>query len=656
MIILMVGLLTCLGATVIAFSMDNFLLFKGSNIATTKQTIAEFVPKHQQNENTKTSNSLQKVARNYAARYLGALYREIAETTRLQKELEKSLSLQKATLEATTDGILVLDSEGKIADFNQKLLQIWRIPETLIASGNCREALRVAMKELVCPRKYLAIVRELQSNPDGKIYDAIALKDGRVIECYSQPQCIGCKIVGRVWSFRDVTAVELAAAAIKHQALHDPLTNLPNRVLFKERLSESLAQAQQTGGKLAVCFLDLDRFRSINDTLGHNIGDKLLQSIAQRLTKCLRASDTIARWGGDEFTLILPEISDFQDVAHIQERILAALKPGFDLENQKLHISVSIGIALYPLHGEDGETLMKHADATLYSIKSQGRNNYQIYHPTINSQASELLNLENSLHHALERQELEVYYQPQINITTGEISKIEALLRWRHSELGLISPEKFIPLAEETGLILPIGEWILKTACAQNKYWQEHLDFPSLKIAVNLSARQFQQPNLVKMAEKILSETKLKPQDLEVEITESAAMKNLDLTKKTLQELHNIGVSISLDDFGTGYSSLSYLKDFPIQCLKIDRSFVRDLTSDPNNAAITTAIIALGRGLNLAVVAEGVETEEQRNILKILQCELMQGYLFSRPLSAPEATRLLKKSQSRIFNSAFLVA
>ncbi len=497
MIVLMVGLFTCLGAKIIAFWIANFFSFKSSNIATTKQTIAEFIKKNQKNQTIITSNYMQKIAINYSDRYLVALHKEIAESKRLQTELEKSLSLQRATLEATTDGILVVDSQGKIADFNHKLLQMWRIPESLIASGNCREALRVAMKELVYPREYLAIVRKLQSNPDVKIYDAIAFKDGRVIECYSQPHCIGCQIVGRVWSFRDVTDVTLAAAAINHQALHDGLTDLPNRVLFNERLSESLVQAQQNGGKLAVCFLDLDRFQTINDTLGHSIGDKLLQCIAQRLTKCLRASDTIARWGGDEFTLLLPEISDIQHVAHIQERISAAFKPEFDIENHKLHISASIGIALYPLHGEDAETLMKHADAALYSTKSQGRNNYQFYHTTINSQASELLILENSLHHALEQQELAVYYQPQINISTGEISKIEALLRWRHSELGLIPPEKFIPLAEETGLILPIGEWVLKTACAQNKAWQDELSLPSLTVAVNLSARQFQQPNLV---------------------------------------------------------------------------------------------------------------------------------------------------------------
>ncbi|MBW4645481.1 MAG: EAL domain-containing protein [Goleter apudmare HA4340-LM2] len=618
------------------------------------------------NESLLVDNKLQQViveTRNFASQLenrvqerTDQLHNEIAERQRIQQELEKSLSLQWATLESTADGILVVDTQGNVAGFNQKFLQMWRIPESLISSGNYRAALRVAMKELEDPRRYLATIRELHVNPDTQIYDAIAFKDGRVLERYSQPQRLGDKIVGRVWSFRDVTAHKLAEARIRHQALHDLLTNLPNRVLFNERLAESLQQAHRSGNKLAVCFLDLDRFKTINDTLGHAIGDQLLQSVAQRLTKCLRVDDTLARWGGDEFTLLLPDINDAKNVAEIQEQILTAFKPVFDIENHHLHISVSIGIALYPMHGEDAETLIKHADAALYRVKSQGRNHYQFYHSGITSQTSELLILENSLYQALERQEFEVYYQPQVNIATGEITKFEALLRWKNFDLGFIPPEKFIPIAEDTGLILSIGEWVLQTACAQNKAWQDALEMPSLSVAVNLSARQFQQSNLVSMIEQILSQTKLNHQCLELEITESVAMKNIGLTQTILQELYNMGVSISIDDFGTGYSSLSYLKNFPIHCLKIDKSFVRDLKTGNYDAAIATAIIALAHGLNLAVVAEGVETEEQRNLLQVLNCKLMQGYLFSRPLSAEDTTKLLRKSKSRRFSNSFLVA
>ncbi|MEO1183616.1 MAG: EAL domain-containing protein [Cyanobacteria bacterium J06636_27] len=288
--------------------------------------------------------------------------------------------------------------------------------------------------------------------------------------------------------------------------------------------------------------------------------------------------------------------------------------------------------------------------------KSQGRNHYQIYNSTINSEASELLSLENSLHYALERNELKLYYQPQVDISTGEICKFEALLRWQHPQYGLISPSKFIPIAEETGLIVPISEWVLRTACTQNKIWQNILGNSSLRVAVNLSPRQFQQPDLVNTVQRILTETQLSPQNLELEITESAAMQNVDFTKEILTELYNMGVSISIDDFGTGYCSFSYLKQFPIHCLKIDRSFVRDLTKETNDAAIITAMIALAHGLHFSVVAEGVETQEQRNLLNMLECELMQGNLFSPAVCAQEATELLLKSKSRLIDTSVLAA
>lgn len=442
---------------------------------------------------------------------------------------------------------------------------------------------------------------------------------------------------------RDVTERQQAEEKIRYQALHDLLTGLPNRMLFNERLSISLASASQLGGMLAVCFLDLDRFKTINDTLGHKAGDRLLQCVAQRLAGCLREGDTVARWGGDEFIVLLSHINCKDDAAKIAQRILAAFKPSFDLDGHQLHISSSIGISVSPYDGEEGETLIKNADAALYRAKQQGRNNYQLYTKALNSKAEELLTLENRLHRALEQGEFLVHYQPQVNTSTGEIIQLEALVRWQHPDIGLVSPATFIPLAEETGLIVPIGEWVLKTACAQNKAWHD-AGLPPVCVAVNLSARQFQQPNLVEMVGRILSETGLDPRFLELEITESSVMGNMDFSRAMLRDLHNMGVGISMDDFGTGYSSLLYIKNFPLHGLKIDQSFVRDLTTDPNNAAIVTAVIALGHGLNLSVVAEGVETEEQKDFLRSLQCEVMQGYLFSRPLSVSDATKLLQKS------------
>jgi len=434
-----------------------------------------------------------------------------------------------------------------------------------------------------------------------------------------------------------------AEETIRHQALHDHLTGLPNRTLFSDRLSIALANARRHKEMLAVMFLDLDRFKTINDTLGHDVGDLLLKAVVERVKDCLRQGDTIARWGGDEFTLLLPQIGCKKYATNIAQRIIDALKPVFNLNGYELRISLSIGIAVYPSDGEDAETLLKNADVALYRTKEDGRNGYQVYSLTMNSQASELLTMENNLHQALEREEFVLHYQPQINIATGKITGMEALVRWQHPEFGLVSPATFIPLAEQTGLIVPIGEWALWTACTQNKAWQD-AGLPKLRMAVNLSARQLQQSNLIEIVEQILSETGLEPEYLELEVTESVTMQNLDLAKTVITNLYNMGIQLSIDDFGTGYSSLSYLKLFPFQTLKIDRSFVRDLNTNPKDAAIITVIIALGKELNLRLIAEGVETEEQKDLLRCLQCEEMQGYLFSRPLPAKGATELLQQS------------
>lgn len=437
-----------------------------------------------------------------------------------------------------------------------------------------------------------------------------------------------------------------AEATIRYQAFHDLLTGLPNRMLFNDRLPLALVQAARSGDMVAVMFLDLDRFKIINDTLGHAIGDQLLQAVAQRLAGCLRAGDTISRWGGDEFTLLLPQVACAEDAAKAAQRIIEALKPAFYLEGHELYISSSIGIALYPDDGHDTQTLLKNADAALYRVKEQGRNGFQIYTPAINSRASELLALENSLHHALERNQFILHYQPQVNIVTGEIIRMEALVRWQHPEFGSIPPGVFIPLAEDNGLILSIGDWVLQTACAQTKVWQD-AGLPGLRVAVNLSARQFQQPHLLETIAQILAAVQLAPECLELEITETTAMQNIEFTTDLLRDLQALGVHISMDDFGTGYSSLGYLKRFPLHTIKIDRSFVRELTTNPNDAAIVRAVIALARGLNLRVVAEGVETREQLECLRSLNCEEMQGYLFSHPLPTDAATQLLQAYQCK---------
>ncbi|MBD2180985.1 EAL domain-containing protein [Planktothrix sp. FACHB-1355] len=574
------------------------------------------------------------------------LQREIAEHQRTEQELEKSLSLLCATLESTADAIIAVDEQGKIIIYNQKFIEMWQIPTSAIGSFLDEQLLAYMTNQLAETENFVEKIRELFAQSTAESRDFIKFKDGRIFERYSQPQIVGKKIVGRVFSFRDVTLHREAEEKIRYQATHDLLTALPNRMLFNDRLSVCLAASHRTGDMLAVMFLDLDRFKAINDTLGHAMGDRLLQEVAHRLSGCLRQCDTIARWEGDEFTLLLPQIRYVEDAVKIAQRILAALKPTFYINGHQLHISSSIGIAFYPNDGEDAETLIKNADVALCRAKEQGRNTYCIYTPAINSRTSELLIIENSLHRALERGEFVVYYQPQVNTIAGEIIQMEALIRWQHPTLGFISPATFIPLAEETGLIVPIGEWVLRTACRQNKAWQD-AGLPPIRIGVNLSARQFQQPNLVEMVAQILSDTGLNPQFLELEITESIAMQNAELTRSILMEFERMGVGIAMDDFGTGYSSLGYLKKFPFHTLKIDQSFVRDLITNPNDVAIITAIIALGQGLNLKVVAEGVETEQLKELLHTLECQHMQGYFFSRPLPASDATKLMGQARKK---------
>ncbi len=434
-------------------------------------------------------------------------------------------------------------------------------------------------------------------------------------------------------------------AMIRHQASHDQLTGLPNRLLFNERLSLALASAHQNAEMLAVIFLDLDRFKNINDTLGHPVGDLLLQGVARRLTKCLRGGDSIARWGGDEFTLLLHNINSPDDATKICQRIIQSLSTPFDFDGLELYTKASLGIALAPYDGEDAETLLKNADAAMYKAKQKGRNNYQFYTRAIGSKVSEELNLENQLYKALKNSEFVLHYQPQINLNTRQIVGMEALIRWLHPDRGLISPDRFIPLAEETGLICQMDEWVMRTACLQNRAW-ELLGLPPMRIAVNLSARQFLQANMVQTIAEILSETQLNPEYLEIEITESLAMTDVSFTVSVLQQLQEMGIKISLDDFGTGYSSLWSLKSFPLNNLKIDKSFVADLVNGSSGATIVKLAIALGQGLNLQVIAEGVETVEQLDFLQSHQCDMGQGYFFSKPIPAAAITKLCLENQA----------
>jgi diguanylate cyclase (GGDEF)-like protein len=389
--------------------------------------------------------------------------------------------------------------------------------------------------------------------------------------------------------------------------------------------------------------LDLDRFKIVNESLGHPHGDALLQAVAKRLINCVRVIDTLARVGGDEFMFILSDLVNAQDAADIARKILDVLADPFVLEENELFISASIGISLYPSDGEDTTTLVKNADAALYHAKRQGRNNYQYYAEQMNATALQRLTLESRLRHALEREEFVLYYQPQLELESGAIIGVEALLRWQSPERGLVAPAAFIPLLEETGLIVPVGEWVLRNACAQNIAWQREGLAP-IRVSINLSALQFRQPDFAETIARIVRETGLDAgwEGLELELTESLLINNVEETIKTLHKLHAMNIKVSIDDFGTGYSSLNYLKRFPLYGLKIDQSFVRDLSINPEDAAIVAAIIALGHSLKLNVIAEGVETLEQLKFLRELKCDEMQGYLFSPPMPAADVAALLR--------------
>ncbi|HWT00178.1 MAG TPA: EAL domain-containing protein [Pyrinomonadaceae bacterium] len=557
-------------------------------------------------------------------------------------ELHKSNQTLSVLIEASPLAIFVLDTGGRVSLWNPAARRMfgWDEKEILnkpfpLVPDEGREEFQARFEDA------------LQGKIGGDYETRRQRKDGSLIDVdvwWAALRNTANEVSGIMVIVADITERKAAEAKINYLAYHDTLTGLPNRVSFEERLAESVSHAGRARGRLAVMFLSLDRFKKFNDTLGHVIGDRLLRNVAERLTEAMRDGDTVARFGSDEFAFLLTRIEGADDAARAAREFQRVLDPLFLVEEHELYVTGSIGIGLYPEDGADAQELLKSAGSALYRAKQSGGNNYQFYTADMNERALHRLALENKLRWAMERGEFRVYYQPQVSIGTGRVTGMEALVRWQHPEMGLVSPAEFIPLAEDTGLISPIGEWVLRTACAQARKWQDD-GFEQLRVGVNLSPRQFQQPDLVPMVERLLKETGLDAASLELEVTESSVMKNAESSIRTLGELKAMGIKIAVDDFGSGYSSLSYLKSLPIDVLKIDQSFVRDMTADAKDAAIVMAIIQLAHSLQLEVKAEGVETEEQLRFLSLLRCDAMQGYLFCRPLPVDAFEQLLMEGR-----------
>jgi len=432
-----------------------------------------------------------------------------------------------------------------------------------------------------------------------------------------------------------------AKEAAEFLAYYDALTGLPNRTLLRDRIGTAVAAAHRRGERVALLFVDLDRFKTINDSLGHSVGDLLLKEVAGRLKGWAREQDTVSRLGGDEFVVVLTAVKEATDAAVVAQRIVYEMAKGVVIQGHLLHVTCSIGIGIYPDHGADAEALVKHADAAMYCAKEAGRNSFQFFTDEMNVQVRERLTLENALRGALEKQEFFLVYQPQVNLATGEVTGSEALLRWQHPELGLVPPDKFIPIAESGGLIVPLGEWVLKAACAQIRHWQNE-GLAAVPVAVNVSAVQFRQKGFVEFIRMVLQDSGLSPQYLELELTETQLISNPNVMLSVLQQLRDMGVKCSIDDFGTGYSSLTHLRRYPVYKLKIDRSFVRDVAEDPDAAAITGTIIRMAKSLDLRVIAEGVENDEQVSFLREQNCDEIQGYYCSRPIGPIEFADCLR--------------
>ncbi len=569
-----------------------------------------------------------------------AIERKVVEDV-LYVERERAV----VTLNSIGDAVLCTDISGNITYLNlvAETMTGWRREEATgkrlaevfrIIDGSTRKTARDPMEMAVEQNRTVGLT----------VNCVLIRRDGfeSLIEDSAAPiHDRAGRVTGAVIVFHDVSAARAMSVQMTHSAQHDVVTNLPNRLLLNDRISQSISLARRQRKHIAVIFLDLDRFKYINDSLGHATGDQLLQSVAKRLLAGVRGSDTVSRQGGDEFVILLSEITYPEDAATSTRKILLSLSAPHSIVGQDLHIDGSIGISIYPEDGEDAETLIKSADTAMYHAKENGRNNFQFFKAEMNLKAVERQSLESGLRRALEREEFLLHYQPKVNLETGDITGVEALIRWRQPDRGLVPPSQFVPIAEDCGLILHIGRWVLREACRQARAWQD-AGLPTVPVAVNVSAVEFRDKGFVEGVRAILSETGLEARYLDLELTEGVLMEDGESTAAVLRTLKMMGVHLAVDDFGTGYSSLSYLRQFPIDVLKIDKSFVHQISGDPNDSAIVSAVIDMGKNLKQRVVAEGIETQEQLAFLQARHCAEGQGYLFSRPLAAAQFAHIVQ--------------